>query len=220
MTVSRDVPAIPIDGPVDERLRRAWEWITEFVILPNPALGREGDVCPYMARAVARDLVDLRQFDSSVGLEPTLEFIRDMRDELEKRGEAAGSERMYHTSVIVPYGSSDEELTTIVDGIHRALKPEFVARGMMVGEFWPEHEAPGVHNPDFRSQASPVPLFVLRFMVPTDVNFLSLPSTEPRQRLIYLEHYRRSFAPLSGQWARKFDAAVEQANRELAHGER
>lgn len=209
-------PAIPISGPVDERLRRAWEWITEFVILPNPALGRDGDVCPYMAKAVARELVDLRQFDSSVGLGPTLDFIRDRLDELIIRSAGTGAEKIYHTSVIVPYGSSDEELTALVDQVHRELKPAFVARSMMVGEFWPQHEAPGVHNPEFRSQASPVPMFVLRHMVLTDVNFLSLPSTGPAQRLVYLDHYERTFAGnLSGSWARKLAAAQQQARAEL-----
>ncbi len=217
MSTGTQTSAIPVTGVADERLHHAWGWITEFVIKPNPALGRDGDVCPYMSKAVARELVDLSEFDCSVGLEPTLEYIRDRRAALLDRSADTGAEMIYHTAVIVPFGASDETLTEIVDQVHKRLKAEFVDLGLMVGEFWPDHEAPGVHNPDFRSQASPVPMFVLRHMVLTDVNFLSLPSNGPAERLVYLDRYRDHFAGrLTGTWARKLAAAQEQAHADLA----
>jgi len=45
---------------------------------------------------------------------------------------------------------------------HERCKPNFVERGLMLGEFWSGNDSPGVHNPEFRPLDSPVPLLVIR----------------------------------------------------------
>jgi hypothetical protein len=214
--ISQDPSDVGSDAA--NRLVIARQWITEFVVNPHPELGREGDVCPFMKKAMLQDYVLLRSFDARLGDERMCDFVREMRDTLLAMSEAKVGklDRSYLTSVMVPYGLEEIEMRHQMERVHTVLKPEFVELGLMLGEFWPGHVGPGLHNKDFRPLSSPLVMLAIRHMVQTDVAFLSQPEIPLQQQLIYLAHYRRVFqGRLSKAWARKLDTVEAEARQAL-----
>jgi hypothetical protein len=200
----------------EQRVETIDKWIREFVIRPHTDLGRDGIVCPFMSTTMRRKLLDVQTFDLSNGEEKASEFVIQSMEELTRRAAGFGGDRTYVTSVLIPYGLPDEEMAAALARLHAALKPEFVSRGLMLGEFWPRHAGPGLHNPEFRPSAAPVPMFVIRHMVPTDVGFLGAEEIPPADRLDYLAQYRRVLgARLTGHWAERLAAAEASARYEL-----
>ncbi|WP_190816264.1 DUF6875 domain-containing protein [Saccharopolyspora pogona] len=200
-----------------ERVATARQWMDEFLVMSHPDLGRAGDVCPFMARALRLDLVDLVPFDATAGEEEFAGLARELRDGLEKRAEGVGNLRMYLATVIVPHGLPDDAMRTMVERVQIGLKAEFVERGLMIGEFWPGHSGAGLHNVDFRPLAAPLPMLAMRHMVLTDLAFLSGDHVPDAEQVFYLGHFRRIFAAqLTGSWAAKLDAAEEGAGRAVA----
>jgi hypothetical protein len=99
-----------------------------------------------------------------------------------------------------------------IENVQSALKPEFVKRGMMIGEFWPDHAMPGLHNHSFRPLASPVPMLAMRHMVITDLLFLSGPHVPPVAQVSLLADYERKLGPvLTGWWRSHYHAAMAAA---------
>jgi len=56
--------------------------------------------------------------------------------------------------------------------VQQELKPEFVAKGIMIGQFHPYCLESGLWNQNFRPLQAPVPLLAIRYMVLTDFPFL------------------------------------------------
>lgn len=196
-----------------ERVATARRWMDEFLVLPHPDLGRAGDVCPFMTRALRDELVEFVPFDASTGADGLFAAARELRDGLEKRAVDAGAHRIYLATVIVPHGLPDEPMRAMVERVQLELKDEFVERGLMIGEFWPEHTGTGLHNADFRPLAAPIPLLAMRHMVLTDLAFLSGGHVPADKQLFFLEHFRRVFAgQLTGTWTAKLDAAEAAAH--------
>merc|ERR1711916_39272 len=77
----------------------------------------------------------------------------------------------------------------VVDRAQAILKPEFVARGLMVGEFHLNNNQGGLRNPEFYPLRTPFPSLAIRHMVPSDVVFLSPDQYSAQQRVDFLESY-------------------------------
>lgn len=199
-----------------ERVATARRWMDEFLVLPHPDLGRAGVVCPFMTRALRDELVELVPFDATAGADALRALARDLRDGLEKRAVDAGALRIYLATVIVPHGAPDGAMREVVEQVQLELKDEFVERGLMIGEFWPEHTGTGLHNADFRPLAAPIPMLAMRHMVLTDLAFLSGGHVPADQQLFFLAHFRRVFAEqLTGPWTAKLDAAEAAARASI-----
>ena len=70
--------------------------------------------------------------------------------------------------------------------MHNRLKPRFLSKGLMLGEFFPGHSKSSVWNKDFYPLSSPLPVFVIRYMINVDYNFL-------KSNPLYLSSYLRFF---------------------------
>ncbi|MEO0867043.1 MAG: DUF6875 domain-containing protein, partial [Cyanobacteria bacterium J06642_11] len=106
------------------------------------------------------------------------------------------------------------------DRIQRRLKPFFVEKRLMLGEFYPGNQSPGLHNPDFRPLQSPVPMLVIRSMTEPDLPFLSRTSDAPAVRIKFLESYVKQMSIL-GHSSRLAEAyqALGEAHQELNGGQ-
>lgn len=205
------------DLDAENRLRIVIQWIDDFVARPHADLGRVGDVCPYMERAMRRDYADFRAFDGRDGDNALLALVREVRETLLERADKLEGDPAYLTTVIISHGLPDAELADMLGRVHEVLKPEFVERGLMLGEFWPNHVGPGLHNDQFRPLASPLPLLAVRHMVLTDLYFLTLPNVVPEQQLEFLEHYSRIFdGQMSERWRTKLLTAEADARAALS----
>eukprot|EP00505_MAST-04D_sp_SCG-Rhode-Island_P006597 Stramenopile-MAST_4_protein_6597 len=96
----------------------------------------------------------------------------------------------------------------VIDNVQLKLKPEFVANGLMIGEFHKHNNACGLRNPDFYPLRTPSPALAIRRIVPTDLVFLSPSKYAPELRLKFLTSYLTQFEGDPSPGARK---AVDEA---------
>lgn len=166
-----------LPGPAQaytEPLERVVHWAREYLCRPHPELGREGPVCPYVQAAMEKGLFFLTvcpgQDFSEDELPDLVMKYRDWFLEIEPR---SGGDAIFKTILLLFPDLPLGEAGRLIDLTQEKLKPGYVAKGLMIGEF---HALPpkkgGLWNPDFRPLNSPVPLLAIRHMVPTDFAFL------------------------------------------------
>lgn len=200
-----------------DRMSQAWDWLSTYPIHPHPELGRDGVVCPYMVKAIRRKYVTMTEFDANEGDLAFMALARKLRDGVLERAAEFGSDRLYLVGMAVPYGLGEAELKAMVERVHTALKPEFVELGLMIGDFWPEHETIGLHNDDFRPFTSPIPLLGMRHITPADLPFFVKHEPVPAERLRLLAIFRRLFdGRLNAYWSQRLVEAENEAGQELA----
>jgi len=166
-------PPAPVAGHL-EPLRRIVQWAQEYLCRPHPELGREGPVCPFVQAAMRKGLFLLavcpgRALDQEA-VRDTLRRYRDWFLELEPR---EGNDAPFKTVLTLFPDLDEADVPRLIEATQQELKAAYVEHGLMIGEF---HAGPpvkaGLWNPDFRPLRSPVPMLVIRHMVPTDFAFL------------------------------------------------
>lgn len=208
----------------DERIAVVRRWLEDYAPHPHPQLGRDGVVCPYMVRALRRDYVRIYDLDVARyqpgDVAATDLLVDTAHEELRtnlRRADALEADRTFIVSMIVPHGWPDAALRALVAGAHDRLKPYFVPSGYMAGDFWPDHETVGLHNPDFRPFTSPVPVLGMRPLVPADLAFFVKHEPTPQSRLRYLRHYAEVFrGALNAHWEGRLTAELVTAERDVA----
>lgn len=141
--------------------------------MPHPDLGREGPVCPFTGPAidlgklwVAAAPEEANDFGSvsAIGLEAQ-RFFLNAPDETE--------DKIFLKAVIVALPHLDHPNGyELIESVQKALKPQFVQKGLMFGQFYKGCSEPGLINPHFRPLVSPLPLLAVRYMVKADESFL------------------------------------------------
>lgn len=193
----RDLETEPAPAPVTRHrapLERIVDWAHSYLSRPHPMLGRTGPVCPFVPAALRKGSFLLTVHDGPTedraALLATILLYRDWFLALEPR---TGSEAFYKTILILFPEITEEQRAEAIDRTQEDLKPQYVAEGLMIGEF---HQGPpgkpGLWNPDFRPLRSPVPLLAIRHMVATDFYFLR---GERRFLAPYLERYGDRLPP-------------------------
>ncbi|WP_116214543.1 DUF6875 domain-containing protein [Streptomyces olivoreticuli] len=165
------------------------DWVSTHVARPHPDLGRRGAVCPFVPLSQRLGLLRFALADPPVSDEPDLlTAATALKTHWQAMEPHSGPHTIDKTIVLVLPGV---DATTVVRA-HDRLKPEFVANGMMLGEFFPDHPGPGLHNPAFRPLHSDTPLLVVRSMVANDLPFLTEKRYPPERRAgfvaAFLEH--------------------------------
>jgi hypothetical protein len=171
-----DLNLDPAPHPLIDRhradLRAIVGWAREYLCRPHPELGRAGPVCPYAQASLERHAFRLAVQEGSGhtvdSLSSLLAPYREWFLDLAPRG-ASGSQ--WATILVLLPGM--RHARDVIDAAQRELKNAYVIHGLMIGEF---HDGPpdkaGLWNPLFRPLRSPVPMLVIRHMVPTDLPFL------------------------------------------------
>jgi hypothetical protein len=162
--------------PADlEAARQVVDWARGYLCAPHPELGRPGLVCPFVPRSLDSGLffmaVRRGGTQDAEEIQATVLEHRDWFLELEPR---EGRDAQYKALLILFPDLAPADLPRLIDAPQERLKPAFVAEGLMVGQF---HALPpanaGLWNPDFRPLRSPIPMLVIRHMVPSDLPFLT-----------------------------------------------
>jgi hypothetical protein len=163
------------------------DWAHTYLCQPHAALGREGPVCPYTEASLARALFWLTVYP---GPDPTSEEVaaivtryREWFLELEPTG---GADVHYKAILILFPDVAPARALDVIDAVQAASKPEFIAEGLMIGQFHAGCEEPGLWNQHFRPLRSSVPLLAIRSMVRTDAPFLT---KDPDSLAAYLERF-------------------------------
>jgi hypothetical protein len=179
-----------------EASREVLEWASDFLMSSHPDLGRKGAVCPFMDQAAKAGRVSYTQ----VRIEERADFARlrmVAEDGLTRIHGAGGPGGTYESMVFVPVGGDRELLTESVIEVQQELADSALARGCMIGDFYPRHPMPGVHNPDFRPLASPRPILGIRTMVDTDILFLAHRSVPPDRIEANISSWYRFFGDVA-----------------------
>jgi hypothetical protein len=174
-------------------IAEALAWAERFLVSPNPRLGRKGPVCPYMRHTLDEQLCFVisrgdRECDS-YELRTALRATRQQFSELQL---ATPPAVRHLVTILVVLPRIDRTSSAGLDALHASLKDEFVQAGLMLGQFHPRCEAPGLWNRDFRPLQSPVPLMAIREMIPSDLPFLV---SSPIHASTYFERYAPSIPP-------------------------
>lgn len=84
-----------------------------------------------------------------------------------------GDDQIYKVILIVFPKLHDLEGFKMIDQAQAILKPAFVPKGLMVGQFHPCCDEPGVRSAEFRPLRCPVPMIAIQFMTKHDLPFLT-----------------------------------------------
>lgn len=211
---SEDIERLAADLPVLERVGR---WCREFLMRPNPELGRGGSVCPYMAKAMGLGRVAFAVVRTAGRTDDEIDtVIAQFRQVFLAMEPVSGAESLEKAILIVLPDVSAEDAPAMVDETHRRLKAEFVDSGLMIGKFHPASEQGGLHNPGFRPLRSPVPLLAIRYMVGSDLPFLNRPDDPAPDRVAFLASYERRFdGDADARWAERGRAALTEVREGL-----
>ncbi|MBW5481273.1 DUF6875 domain-containing protein [Streptomyces bambusae] len=175
-----------VPAPYAAPLQPVLLWSRDFLVSSHPELGRTGPVCPYTQPSLRKDLFHLALPS------PDCEDLSSAVDSLRTR----------HAKLSAPLSPEDRELLTILlvlpdfdptdsvelDELQRKAKDEFVAEGLMIGQFHPVCEEPGLYNESFRPLRSPIPLLAVRKLLVFDLPFLVGDDA-------HMDHYLQRFAP-------------------------
>jgi prolyl-tRNA editing enzyme YbaK/EbsC (Cys-tRNA(Pro) deacylase) len=155
-------------------LEKVVTWAKEYLCRPHAELGREGPVCPYVQASMDKQLFLLtvcpgRDFVQDEIVARVMKY-RDWFLDIEPR---SGPESFLKTILILFPDIPLSEVPRLIDATQEQLKPEYVKKGLMIGEFHAIPPAkPGLWNPDFRPLRCPVSMLVIRHMVASDFAFL------------------------------------------------
>lgn len=171
-------------GDVAPELTAILAWAGSYLVSPSPELGRKGPVCPYTQPALHRDLFHLA-LATGVDVQPAVDSLRSWYEGVASEMPAGDAELL---TVLLVLPHLDPVDPTPLDDLQRVAKDDFVDNGLMIGQFHPTCEAPGLWNPHFHPLRAPIPLLAIRKLVVYDLPFLM-------DKRNHLDSFLRRFAP-------------------------
>jgi hypothetical protein len=167
-------------------------WVEGFLTKPNRELGRAGPVCPFASPSLERDSFWLTAIR---GAEPTAAAVEKCvlgyRDWFLELPPVSDDEAQYKTILMLFPDIPEDCYAAVVDETQRRLKPQFVKEKLMIGQFHPNSDEPGVQNAAFRPLQSPVPMLVIRHITAGDIVFMK--NTDGMYNPDYLQTYLKMF---------------------------
>lgn len=174
---STDLSAPVTDSQLQDLLpafEKVLKWVDEFICRPHPQLGREGAICPYVSTSIEKGLFWLTAYP---GERPSIEEVFTLgitfRDWFLALEPLQGGDAQYKTILILFPDIQESDAPDIIDRAQIVLKPEYVNKCLMIGQFHALSYEPGAWNSAFLPMRSPIPLLVMRSMVPHDIPFLT-----------------------------------------------
>ncbi|MGW6919077.1 DUF6875 domain-containing protein [Kitasatospora sp. NPDC054939] len=191
-----DVDSLPSDHP----LRVSLQWIEGFVAKPHPKLGRSGVVCPFIPGALKKDTIWFALPSGPIYLPGDIkDIIEHYRGVFEKIHPQSRPESYFKTIVVAFPGVGPGRAGRFIDDVQADLKPHFIARGLMLGEFHSNNTVKGSYNATFYPLRSPFPLLAIRRMVPQDRSFLTGEKVPESKRVVWLKAYVDELQHMPGQ---------------------
>lgn len=178
--------ACPSTAPLAPYQDRIREWAMAYLAAPHPELGREGSVCPFTAPSINKEMFWVGCVDRPDLTADDIErMVAGMVLRFHRLPPTEGPDSLLKAVLILFPAVTDYNM---IYETQRRLKKEFVTMGLMIGQFYPGCEEPGIRNPGFRPLQSPLPLLAIRHMVSSDFPFLAAKAE-------WMEEYLKKFAP-------------------------
>lgn len=223
MTTPKESPAVPrlyTPDQIDELpdttspLKVILEWAREYLARPHPDLGRDGPVCPFVPHSLDQNRLHICVIESDPEDRTEMErVVADCRSLFLSLDPKTGAESVTKTILVVFPRISCERAPALIDAIQAELKPVFVDDGLMLGQFHPENNEPGLWNHQFAPLRSPIPLLAIRFMVGGDIPFLKRDTDHIATRLRFLAGYVKACETY--KWPSKWKKEARDALQDL-----
>jgi hypothetical protein len=169
------------------------DWCKAYLCKPNSKLGREGPVCPFTQPSLKKRLFWLTIHRGSSGRSASqIARYRDWFLELDPR---SGPEAMLKTILILHPEIASSDAAGILDPVQKELKPNFVKKGLMIGQFYEGCTEPGLWSDAFFPLQAPIPLLAIRNMVPSDFPFLYSSRGNAQMLISYLNRFGTNIPP-------------------------
>jgi len=147
-------------------------WSNSFLIADHPDLGRDGPVCPFSKASMDYGVFLLALLDGVTRNEEIAPAMHRYGDWYRDLSHSVDPARRKYLTFLVALPDIDATASDELDELQRDLKGRFVQDGLMIGQFHPVCERPGLWNANFRPLRSPIPLLAIRTMVRDDLPFL------------------------------------------------
>merc|ERR1719419_1206385 len=187
-------------------------YLREFLAKPHPLVGRKGPVCPFVPGSLRMDAMYLAVVCSDNKRTTTFEEVEEVARSFVERFHSleprTGKKAAYKAVVLIFPDIPLAKAPEIIDRVQLKLKPEFVSKGLMIGEFHKNNNACGLRNTNFYPLRTPIPSLAIRCIVPTDLVFLSPTKYAPRLRIQFLKSYLKQFVDDQSKAAKR---AVKEA---------
>lgn len=171
-------------------IEKVISWVHSFLCNSHPDLGRGGPVCPFTQPSMRQNMFWLSVCNENVATsEQMLDAMMRLKQAFLNIQSTYEEDSQYYLTVLMlfPALSSQDELQ-IISVLKEQLKPDFIREGLMIGLFYEAYQKPGLWNPNFKPFQSPVPMLVIRKIVPSDLYF-------SRNKPEYVQAYLDNFAP-------------------------
>lgn len=149
--------ALELEAAMEARIR---DWLAGELATPNRALGRPGALCPFVRPCLRAGALKFRAIATPAS--PPLDLLLNAAIEavLDFDGlDWAGAPARLHCLIEV-FPDLDLEAARLLDEVHRKLKDDVVARGLMFAQFHPHGREPSARNPELNVGRGPVPVLV------------------------------------------------------------
>jgi len=191
---ARQVDSRAQNGKSCQAQQTVLSWIRNFVAKPHAEIGRSGPVCPFLPRALREDSVMFQTINAGdMSCDQIDQLVKEYAGLFTITEPTRGNARLNKTFVLIFEGIEESAIGQTIESTHSRLKPYFVERGLMLGEFHKHHQSGAARNEKFRPLQSPLPLLVIRYMVPSDITFLDRASDPSHLRVRFVSAYNRLF---------------------------
>lgn len=183
------------------------DWLSSYVTRPHDEIGRTGPICPFVepSRRAGSLETSVRLVGSTPSVALLAEIVRCGLDEFHTISWKTSNPHLRALLVVLP--DLPARGLELLDEAHAQVKPESVARGMMIGQFHQNCTEKAARNPGFDVSRSPVPLVAIRLMAMHDVLFLA-------NRRDWFEEYVNRFGAKFRKSPRGIDPLLYKLYRE------
>jgi hypothetical protein len=208
------------DAPIRATFGAGLTWIQQFIMRPNPDLGRGGPVCPFArpaheARAMHFCALDVGEMSFDVFINVMMR-LTSFFDRVARN--ISGRPDLL-SLCIFPRNLRAQSYSKFIDRAHSMLKPFYMNAGLMLGEFHPLSTVRGAHSQMIFPMRSDVPILVIRSIALHDILFIDHQSEALGVRIHELECYLRGVGNLlrPGEAARIRDRIEELKSQVLGN---
>ncbi|HEX8105159.1 MAG TPA: hypothetical protein VF533_21245 [Solirubrobacteraceae bacterium] len=162
-----------LDAADRDALRSLLKWVREYVVRPNPHIGRPGTVCPYVPGSLdRRTLWFAPERVAELEVADVVALMDGYRRLFLDRAPLDGHDAVYKTIMVVfPDLPAERAKDLFAEVLGELAEAAFEQDGIIYGPYYEGNEAPAVHNMDFRPFESPVPFMFVRHTVAGDWKF-------------------------------------------------
>ena len=160
---------------------------TSTTKLTPSSLGAGGPVCPFVPKSLKMNSIYFSVVRTSALVQDSIteelevrlreiliKLTKDFIPIFQNLEPNTGKLRQFKAVILCFPDVLDAQAHSIIDAVQVAVKPFFVSKGLMVGEFHKNNNNSGLRNPNFFPLRTPFPCLALRHMVPGDVEFMNL----------------------------------------------